>query len=367
MGNLDKKTYTFSTLSTKYEDFRGPAFTIKVDGTELKSTEMPIVSLEVDLNADGSAGGCHFSVESLYDAEQSKWTNGLADTIQVGAKLEISMGYVKQEEIFYGYVDEYFMAYGGAEPPRLEVTGIDGFGFLMACQEPLYGGKKKPKAVVEEILKKAKSAGYAKSVTVGGLEGFDVPIIKERLDDFKYLKVLAERYCMNLLAVDGELIFDNVIKYTTSLIDLTVGAGLLDFQKRYSLQGQVGQVEIWGRDENQRFIKGAATSVSIGGSGKTAVQIASKFKKTALREHNEYVRTEKECVEMAQARLDALALNFVSGRGTCVGLPELIPGRFISIKGMDEDTAGSYFVTRVHHQISRQGYYTEFEVKGAKA
>ena len=364
---MDKGTYTFAALSTKYEDFRGPAFTIKVDGTALKSTEMPIVSLEVDLSADGSAGGCHFSVESLYDSEQSKWTNKLADTIQVGAKLEISMGYIKEVEVFYGYVDEYFMSFGGHSPPRLEVTGIDGFGFLMACQEPIYGGQKKPQAVVQEILKKAKSAGYAKSFTVGSLSGFDVPVIKERLDDFKYLKVLAERYCMSLLAIDGELIFDNVIKYSTPLLDLTVGAGLLDFQKRYSLQGQVGEVEIWGRDKDQKFIKGAATTVSIGGSGKTAVQIAPKFKKTALRAHHEYVRTEKECVEMAQAKLDAIALNFVSGRGACVGLPELIPGRFITIKGLDEDTAGSYFVTKVHHQISRRGYYTQFEVKGAKA
>ena len=89
--------------------------------------------------------------------------------------------------------------------------------------------------------------------------------------------------------------------------------GLLSFKRRLSLQGQVGEVEIWGRDENQKFIKGAAKSVSTGGSGKSAVEIATKFKQTALREYNEYVRTEKECVELAQARLDSLALNFVSG------------------------------------------------------
>mgnify|MGYP001030358070 CR=1 FL=1 len=364
---MDKGSYTFKALSTKYEDFRGPAFTIKVDSTTFKSVEIPVVSLEVDLCADGSAGGCHFSVESLYDNEHSKWINNVAEVIQVGAKLEIQGGYIKQETIFYGYVDEFFMAHSGSEPPRLEVTGIDGFGYLMACQEPIYGGKKKPKTVVEDILKKAKSAGYAKSYTVGDLTGFDIPILKEKMDDFKYLRVLAERYCMSVFAVDGELIFDNVIKNSSSLLDLTAGAGLLDFQKRFSLQGQVGQVEIWGRDANQKFIKGAATSVSIGGAGKTAVQLAPKFKQTALRENNEYVRTEKECVEMAQARLDAIALNFISGRGTCVGIPELIPGRFVTIKGLDEDTAGSYFVTKVHHRFSQQGFYTQFEVKGAKA
>ena len=59
---MDKGSYTFQALSSKYEDFRGPAFTIKVDGTALNSAEMPIASLEVELCADGSAGGCHFSV-----------------------------------------------------------------------------------------------------------------------------------------------------------------------------------------------------------------------------------------------------------------------------------------------------------------
>lgn len=364
---MDKGSYTFQALSSKYEDFRGPAFTIKVDGTVLNSTEMPIASLEVELSADGSAGGCHFSVESLYDFAQSKWINNLAKTIQVGAKLEIEGGYVKQELLFYGYIDEYSMEYSGSAPPRLAVTGIDGFGFLMSCQEPIYGGKKKPQKVVEDILAKAVSAGYAKSKTVGSLAGFDVPVIKENLDDFKYLRLLAQRYCMSLFSVAGELIFDNVVSNSSPLISLTVGMGLLNFERRLSLRGQVGEVEIWGRDENQKFIKGAAKSVSIGGSGKSAVEIAAKFKQTALREYNEYVRTEKECVELAQARLDSLALNFVSGLGTCVGIPELIPGRYISIKGLDDDTAGTYFISKVCHRFTGEGYYTQFEVKGAKA
>lgn len=364
---MDKGSYTFQALSTKYEDFRGPAFTIKINGAQLNSAEMPIASLEVELCADGSAGGCHFSVESLYDFAQSKWINNLAKTIQVGAKLEILGGYVKQELLFYGYIDEYSMEYSGSAPPRLAVTGIDGFGFLMSCQEPIYGGKKKPQKVVEDILAKAVSAGYAKSKTVGSLTGFDVPVIKENLDDFKYLRLLAQRYCMSLFSVAGELIFDNVVSSSSPLISLTVGMGLLSFKRRLSLQGQVGEVEIWGRDENQKFIKGAAKSVSIGGAGKSAVEIAAKFKQTALREYNEYVRTEKECVELAQARLDSLALNFVSGEGTCVGIPELIPGRYISIKGLDGDTEGTYFLCKVRHRFTGDGYYTEFDVKGAKA
>ena len=50
-----------------------------------------------------------------------------------------------------------------------------------------------------------------------------------------------------------------------------------------------------------------------------------------------------------------------------MGLPELIPGRFITIEGLDGDTVGDYFITKVRHQFGSGGYLTQFEVKGAKA
>ena len=118
----------------------------------------------------------------------------------------------------------------------------------------------------------------------------------------KYLKVLAERYGMNVFAVDGELIFDDVLSGGSPILSLTVGMGLMSFSRRVGLQGQVGEVEIWGRDEKQHFIKGGATRVTVCGAGDTAAQLATKFKKTSLREYSEYVRTEKECMELAQAR-----------------------------------------------------------------
>ena len=70
--------------------------------------------------------------------------------------------------------------------------------------------------------------------------------------------------------------------------------------------------------------------------------------------------------EGGPGQLDRLALNYVSGSGLCLGLPELIPGRFITIEGLDGDTVGDYFITKVRHQFGSSGYLTQFEVKGAK-
>ncbi len=363
---MDKGKYTIKALRTKYEDFHSPAFTIKVDGKPLESNENIISSLDVDLCADGSAGGCRFTVGNEYDYEKTEMLHNMAKTLKVGAKLEIQGGYVKKQDIFFGYVDECSIEYSGSKPPRIAVSGVDGFGYLMNCQEPMYGGKKKPKQLVEEIMKKATGAGFAKSVTVGNIPASDVPPIKEQLDDFTYLRMLAERYCMSLLCVNGELIFDNVISNSSPIITLSATKDLLTFSRRMSLGGQAGSVTVWGRDVNQKFIQGTASSVSIGGSGKSAAQAAPKFAKAVRREYCEYVRTEQECKALAQSRLDSLALEFVSGQGSCLGIPELIPGRYVTIDGLDGDSEGSYFISKVHHNFNEDGYITTFEIKGAK-
>ena len=364
---MDKSTYTFQALSEKYEDFRGPAFTIKVDGKTLDSKELPIVQLEVNLS-DSLIGGCKFSVESLYDYEKSKWINSLEESIKVGDTVTVSGGYGKQEELFCGYVYVYHLEYSKDRPPRLEVRAVDGLEFLCHCMEPVYHGNKTPKAVVEEIFRKVISAGYAKKMKVDGMEDLLTPLVKELTSDYDYLRLLGRMYGLTLINIRGELIFSDLISDSTSLISLTLGAGLLSFRRRTSLEHQVGKVEIRGKDVNQKPITGIADRVTVGDSGKKwAGEVAPAIKKTGVRLYNEYVRTEAECKRVAQSRLNRLALSFVQGSGRCVGLPEIIPGRYISIKGVDAMTAGSYYICGVTHRFSREGYYTDFEVKGARA
>ena len=174
-------------------------------------------------------------------------------------------------------------------------------------------------------------------------------------------------YNLSLLAVRGELYFGDLISNSTALISLTLGAGLLDFRKRISLHTQLGKVEVRGKDINQKRIVGSADKVTVGDTKKKwAAQIAPAYKNVVAREYNECVRTEAECTRMAQCRLNAQAMEFVKGEGRCVGIPELIPGRYINIKGMDDMTVGSYYMDSVTHTFSREGYYTDFTVKGAR-
>ena len=363
---MDKATYKYIDLANKYDDFSAPAFEITLGGKELSRAKATVTELEVELNADGTAGGCSFSIEGLYDYEQSSWNSEIASLIEVGAELTVKAGYVKKEEVFYGYVDDYAMEFSPEGAPRIQVSGIDGLGYLMSCRQPLYAGQRKAAEIIKSVLNKAVSAGFARSVTVGSLKDYEVPLVKEQLDDWRYLQLMAQRYGASLMVVDGEMVFDTTMSNTKEILTLTMGVGLERFCKRVSLAHQVGEVEIYGRDVNQKPIHAAVNTVTVGEGSKSAAQIVSAFKKASLREYSEFARSEEECRKLAQNRLNGIAMGFVSGDGQCVGIPELIPGRYLKIDGSDKSINGLYYLTKVRHVFSEAGYHTAFEFKGAK-
>ena len=364
---MDSGSYKFKDLDKKYDGFSAPAYEISVGGTTLENSKVQISTLEVEISCDGRAGGCSFQVEGQYDQENQRWLNNVTKTIKPGAEIEIKGGYVKKKLLFYGYVDDYTLDFNTEGAPNISVTGLDGLGYLMSLREPLYAGKKKPAEIVKEILNKSVSAGFAKKVTLGTLSGFETPIVKEQIDDWRFLNLVAQRYGLSLFCVAGELILDNVATKTSPIVTLTLGQGLDRFHKRVSLAHQIGKVEVQGRDVNQKPIKGEADSVKAEGSGKSAAQLVPGLKDAVLREYSEYARTQEECKLLAQNRLDGIAMGLVSGGGVCVGIPELIPGRYLEIDGGDDQANGSYFLTKVRHIFDVDGYRTEFEIKGAKA
>ncbi len=363
---MDQGSYTYDKLAKDNDNFTAPGFEISVDGKALSKGKYIIPGVEIEISSGGTVGGCSFSIEGQYDYEKKKWINDASKLIKPGAKLSVSGGYQKRKELFFGYIDDYTFDFNSEGTPRISVNGLDGLGYLMNMCEPFYAGEKQPKEIIETVLKKSKSAGYAKSVTVGTLEEFKTPIIKEQIDDWKFLCMMAERYGATLLAVDGELIFDTLAAKTSPIVTLTLGSSLRRFSKRVSLAHQVGKVEVLGRDINQKPVKGMASSVKAGGDGKSAAEWVSGLKEAVLRERSEYAQTEKECNTLAQNRLNSIASSFVSGTGECIGIPELIPGRYIKIDGADEHVVGSYFITKVCHSFSKGRYVTIFEVKGAK-
>jgi phage protein D len=50
------------------------------------------------------------------------------------------------------------------------------------------------------------------------------------------------------------------------------------------------------------------------------------------------------------------------GSLSCVGLPELVPGRFVSVKGLDSELDRDYYIREVRHELDSGGFSTSVEI-----
>lgn len=358
----------FETLETTYGGFRVPSLEITIGSTTIDSDKVPITSLTVDIDAGNAAGGCTFTVDSLYNYETGVWGESLLSTIEVDKSISIKMGYATRKEVFYGYVDDFSISYESGSAPQITVNGLDAKGFLMNQRGAIHKTSKTTNEVVTGILQVCKDKGKAKSITVGSITEYIRRHTKTTATDYQFLCFLSSIYNMQFFVVNGEIIFDDVMKDTDVLIELEMGVSLLSFTRNLSIRNQAGSVTIVGRDEKNVKIEGKATAPSIQGfEGKSAKSLATGVADTELTEENQFVSTTEECTQLAQARLNELSMNLVKGSGQCIGIPEIVPGRHIKLTGMDSKCNTNYYITKVTHEFSADtGYLTSFEVRGPK-
>jgi len=366
---LDKKIYIFKQLKQKYNNFLAPECEITIGSKTLKDSECDIEELIVDQAADGTAGGCRIKIVDFYNYETSSWHPVITHYLQVGAKLEIKLGYEKKKIVFFGYVDDFTIEYGDTTEPCIRISGLDGLGYLMSVRSRVFAGEKQLSEIVKLMLNDSVSVGAAKSVSVAPtILDATVQRIKDGEDSYTFLNTLAKQTGMQLMCICGEMIFDNIQKMNCfPMITLHMDEdGLYSFSKRLSLANQPTKVIVHGRDKNNEAIRGEAYMTSFSGQGKRANDVAhALLKYSVYEEDSPLVMTWEECNNLAQVRFDDLAQNYVFGSGECVGIPEIQAGRCVQIKGLDRMTDGTYFMTKVEHILNDDGYITKFEVRGA--
>ena len=49
---------------------------------------------------------------------------------------------------------------------------------------------------------------------------------------------------------------------------------------------------------------------------------------------------------------------------TCIGIPQIVPGRSLTIRKLDAWIDGTYEILSVEHRIDENGYTTQFELGG---
>lgn len=357
--NLMSVTTDFKSLEKKYDNFSAPAVEVVIGSTKLVSTkDLSISSVEVELTSGYEASGCVFVISGAYDMEKTDFVKDVS-CVQIGEKVEVSVGYVRLESVFKGYINQIEYIYGmDSEGIEIRVECMDAKGLLMKNRRLEFFTEQSADAVVKKILSEAPVSSYLSGKEIDTCKKEDIPLRSHMMTDYDLITEQASKQGYEFFIIQGKAYFRKKQKVTSTLMKLSPQDGIMNARLAFSGQQLAKKVEIRSIDEeNGKQISGIATISGKFSKGSTANQMLGNSTQIY---YEPAVKDANEAKSRAQARMEAIADQFGELECECVGMPELCPGRFIEIDKMSSEANRKFYIRYVRHIVDESGYRTFF-------
>lgn len=353
--DMMKGSTSFRALKSKYKNFSAPSVEVTVGSEKLSEKKADIQELEVELTSGFEASGCVFYVDGAYQVKDTSFSKKIADKLQIGESVKIKLGYLSREEVFRGYISQVEYLHGMEEDDyRIRVECMDAKGLLMKNRRMEFFSQKSADAVVKAILGETPVSSYLSGKEIDACKEEEVPLRSHMMTDYEVIVEQAEKQGYEFFILQGKAYFRKRQKVTSPLITLGPSQGVLRGSFSMNAQPLVKKIEIRSIDgESGKQIKGEA---AISGSfGKQSRKLLGDSRQVF---YEAGVRDAAEAKARAQSRMDRLCGEFGQLECECVGIPELVPGRFIEIRGLSAQADRKYYVTYVRHVLDEGNYRT---------
>ena len=211
---------------------------------------------------------------------------------------------------------------------------------------------------VQEIMKRYKKLCSVKIDATK--ENFEDGSISQRASDYDFIMkdlIQSGRVDREFFVVADRAYFRKPRSVSQPVLTLSVGGGLVRFSRRASYENQ--KITVMGFDPaSGKGVEGTASSK------------ASDRQTDVLGGPGERLVTDLSCTSSSRARerAEALAAGFLARKqkadAVCVGLPEIVPGRFIRLSRVDSVMNQKYYITEVTHTLDSEGFFTNVSMEG---
>jgi len=358
MADLMTGTYTYDGLAKQYGDFSVPLIRIKVNGTELVSTmKLSILDLRMTLSLE-AASMVVFRLGDIYDMASHSFDGDVKNKFALGSIVEVELGYQSSaQKIFKGFVAMLEAEYG--KVPALAVTLMDARRLMMLSgrKQLLYDVKNYSDAV-NKILGNYKKLCSAKIDATN--DGLKKPV-SQMQNDYLFITrdlIQSGKVDREFFILADKVYFRTPRKVTAPIMTIVYGRELYCLKVQAEFQDL--KIEVSGYDPvKQKVLTGEKKIAKPPGQ------------KNLLSETPVYTVSDPDADSQAKVkgRAEAIAAekkwSACSAWGDTVGLPELVPGRYVEVKNLEKDLGNhKYYIKEVIHEINKDHFSTSFEAGG---
>jgi phage protein D/phage baseplate assembly protein gpV len=333
-----------------------PRCEVRISGVTLAADltdQILSVDVETDLDLAGS-----FNIV-LRNSDNSLLDSALLD---LGKTVEIHLGYGSDlSPALLGEIAAIEPSFPQDGPPTITVSGYDKSYKMRRTQpEPTDYTWTNDSIIAAEI-----------AVANGLVPVVDpTPSVEEQViqaeSDMAFLKARAENYFFDVYVEWDRLHFQFPRPQLSARV-LEWGKNLSSFSPRISSAGMAGLQII--RDYNQELaqtILGTALAADfdvdnlVEKLGSAALDLLSSLVRQGILQHS--VKNPFDAYQLASSLLADLLEGMYEGSGSCVGIPDLTAGRYLTIQGIGRRFSGTYRARKVTHRLSGSGFTTDFSI-----
>jgi phage protein D/phage baseplate assembly protein gpV len=311
------------------------------------------VEVETDLDLAGS-----FSIV-LLNRDNSLLDSALLD---LGKTVEVHLGYGSDlTPALLGEIAAIEPSFPPDGPPTITVSGYDkSYKMRRAQPEPIDYTLTNDSIIAAEI-----AAANGLVPVVDPTPSMVEQVIQSE-SDMAFLKARAQRYFFDVYVEWDRLHFQFPRPQLAAHV-LEWGKNLSSFSPRISSAGMAGLQII--RGYNQELAQAIATTAIaadfdvdnlVEKLGTAALDLLSSLVREGVLQQP--VSNPFDAAQLAESLLADLLEGMYEGSGSCVGLPDLVAGRYLTIAGIGRRFSGTYRARKVTHRLSGSGFSTEFSI-----
>lgn len=365
-------------------NFYAPAFSVQVNGRDLLDIEFVILketkkrkgveifSVAVT-NALKGADDFSLTVNNPIDPGAKDFRYLEKQLFKVESSVIVKMGYGDRrqvKQVFSGIITAVDVTFPSNGVSQMTIKGYDRSHKMMKAQHSDSWGSDKNPVTYSDVVKKIADK---KEYRFGKLQIVETherhrQIKQDRQSDFDFIqKKLADEIGFEVFVRDNDLYFRPRQNDRQDFdVELIWGRTLISFSPKINTAKQVSEVQVRGWDPaKQKPIIGKAKAGGEHGrdarersGGQAVVAGQGEVVKHVWRP----VSTQKEADDIAKSILEKTALDYVTGSGESLGLPDIVAGRNIKLDGLGATFSKVYYIEKVSHSISASGYKTTFEI-----
>lgn len=357
MAGLMTDVYTYDALANKYGNFHIPAIRLYINGSELnQEMSQNIIDVEISLSLS-AANTAVIRIDGNYDREKRSFDSKIVKKFKLGTIIEVGIGYGSEvKKVLKGFVALLSVEFG--QQPCLVVTIMDARRLMMCSgvHQVLHDVKNYSDAVKKILANYSKLCKAEIDATKDNLQA---PISQNSTDyDFIANELASSgRVGREFFVLADTAYFRKPRKEKRPMMKMEFGRELQNFQIENGYLDL--KIEVSGYNQQEQ------KPISAIAVAKTKEPQSSLFSQTPVSCISDAgADTQERAKTRAQSLADNMLTSSQNGRGTCIGLPEIVPGRYLEVAKLEEMVNKKYYVTSVRHSLNQNFFQTEFEIGG---